>query len=269
MTNTETDGLYASISAAASGFKVAMTPEEVAELAVRSDFGDDELRAVESVFAYLAKTQHDKTIDTLLRMSRLPQKGPKTFEGFDFKRIQGRDAAAIRKLSSLANLHARKNIAFIGPGGIGKTHLAQAYARECCLNGYKTYYLKATELKDRLERSIESGNPAKAVNFLVKPSCLVIDEIGRCTFNRACTDMFFDIIDRRYEKEGPNILILTSNTPPVNWDEFFTGDETLMCTLDRIFDRASVFMMKGASFRGSECETFSVESVPQAIKLSR
>ena len=42
-----------------------------------------------------------------------------------------------------------------------------------------------------------------------------------------------------------------------------------MCTLDRVFDRASVFMMKGASFRGAECETLSVESAPQAAKLGK
>ena len=163
----------------------------------------------------------------------------------------------------------RKTIDGTGPGGIGKTHLAQAYGRECCLMGYKTYYLKASELRDKMERALELGNPAKVVSSLVKPACLIIDEVGRCTFGRECTDMFFDVIDRRYEKEGPNALILTSNTPPVNWDEFFTGDDTLLCTLDRVFDRASVFMMKGASFRGAECETFSVETMPQAIKLSK
>ncbi|MEY8341667.1 ATP-binding protein [Adlercreutzia muris] len=80
------------------------------------------------------------------------------------------------------------------------------------------------------------------------------------TFHKACTDPFFDVVDRRYEKECPNTMILTSNTPTNNWDEFFTGDDTLLCTLDRLFDRASVFMMRGASFRGAELEIFSVSS---------
>ena len=93
-------------------------------------------------------------------------------------------------------------------------------------------------------------------------------EIGRCTFDRACTNLFFDIVDRRYEKEVPNTLILTSNTPVNNWDEFLEGDsDTLVCTLDRIFDKASVYMMRGPSFRGAGCETFSVEAVPSVSKL--
>lgn len=62
-------------------------------------------------------------------------------------------------------------------------------------------------------------------------------------------------------------MILTSNTPVSNWNEFFKGDETLLCTLDRIFDRATVFIMKGASYRGKELETLTVESSPMAAKL--
>lgn len=260
---------YAAISAAAASLKMDLPAEELAELAVREDLGDEELAAVRKVFEHLAERRHEATIEMLLRLSRLPQKSPKAFDGFDFSRIQGRDAEALRKLPSLANLHARKSIAFIGPGGIGKTHLAQAYGRECCMQGYKTYYLKASELRDKLRRAAESGAPSRAIGTLVKPSCLIVDEVGRCTFDRECTDIFFDVVDRRYEKEGPNTLILTSNTPVNNWDQFFTGDDALLCTLDRIFDKASVFVMRGPSYRGAGCDTFSVEAVPSVTKLRR
>ncbi|MBQ9058158.1 MAG: ATP-binding protein [Atopobiaceae bacterium] len=263
-----TTALYTHISERGASFGVEMSAEELAELAVRLDMGKDELMALEAIFTYLADKHHEQVIETLLKMSRLPQKVPKTFEDFDFERIRGRDAMALRKLPALSNLHARKNLAFIGPGGIGKTHLAQAYGRACCLEGYKAYYLKATELRDKLKKAADSGSTSRMVASLVKPSCLIIDEVGRCTFDKPCTDLFFDIVDRRYEKDCANTMILTSNTPTNNWDEFFTGDDTLLCTLDRLFDRASVFMMKGASFRGAELEIFSVESSPSAIKMN-
>ena len=265
----DTTALFGRISEHASSLGTGISPSELAELAVRGDMGADELEAIDAVFAYLDGKRHDQVIQTLLKLSRLPQKAPKTFEGFDFDRIGGKDAAALRKLPTLSNLHARKNLAFIGPGGIGKTHLAQAYGRQCCLNGFKAYYLKATELRDKLSRAVEARRTSRAVASLVKPSCLIIDEVGRCTFDRACTDLFFDIVDRRYEKDVPNTMILTSNAPVSNWDEFFTGDETLLCALDRIFDRATVFIMKGASFRGAELETLTVESSAMAARLSK
>lgn len=175
--------------------------------------------------------------------------------------------AALGKLPSLADLYAHRNVAFVGPGGIGKTHLAQAYGRECCMRGLKTYYIKATELRDRFQKAVQRGNTSRVVSSLVKPSCLIVDEVGRCVYDRPCTDLFFDVVDRRYEKEGPNAMVLTSNIAPSGWDEFFTGDDTLLCALDRLFDKASVFVMRGPSYRGRELDTYSVEAVPQAVKV--
>lgn len=148
-----------------------------------------------------------------------------------------------------------------------ETHLAQAYGRECCMRGLKTYYIKATELRDRFQKAVQRGNTSRVVSSLVKPSCLIVDEVGRCVYDRPCTDLFFDVVDRRYEKEGPNAMVLTSNIAPSGWDEFFTGDDTLLCALDRLFDKASVFVMRGPSYRGRELDTYSVEAVPQAVKV--
>ena len=70
--------------------------------------------------------------------------------------------------------------------------------------------------------------------------------------------MFFDIIDRRYNKELPNTLILTSNKSPDKWSEFFSEDSSLLCALDRIFDDAVVYVIKGDSYRGKNLETYSI-----------
>ena len=258
---------YALASEAAARLGLRLTAAEVATLASDHDMGGAELGALAVTFDYLAEKRRLASTGTLLRLSRLPRREPKTFDGFDFSRIQGRDAGALAKLPALADLYARRNVAFIGPGGIGKTHLAQAYGRECCMRGLKTYYVKANELRDRFQRAAERGSAQRAVATLVKPSCLIVDEVGRCVFDRACTDLFFDVIDRRYEKEGPNAMIPASNVAPSSWDEFFTGDETLLCALDRVFDKASVFMMRGPSYRGRGLDTYSVEAVPQATKV--
>lgn len=258
---------YALASEAAARLGPRLTAAEVAALASDHDMGDAELGALAVTFDYLAEKRRRASIETLLRLSRLPRREPKTFDGFDFSRTRGRDAGALAKLPALADLYAHRNVAFIGPGGIGKTHLAQAYGRECCMRGLKTYYVKANELRDRFQRAAERGSAQRAVATLARPSCLIVDEVGRCVFDRACTDLFFDVIDRRYEKEGPNTMILTSNMAPSSWNEFLAGDEALLCALDRVFDKASVFMMRGPSYRGRGLDTYSVEAVPQATKV--
>ena len=250
----------------ASALGLSIGAEELAAFASGRDLGGGEPAAIADLLAHLVEKRKESTIETLLRLSRLPRREPRTFGNFDFSRIQGRDAGALGKLPALADLHARRNVAFIGPGGIGKTHLAQAYGHECCLRGLKTYYLKATELRDRLSRAVERGNASKVIGTLVKPSCLIIDEVGRCVFDKGRADLISGAVDRRHGKEAPNTLIPASNVAPSGWDEFFTGDDTLLCASGRVFDKASVLVMRGPSFRGRGLDTFSVEALPQATR---
>ena len=221
---------------------------------------------IERLFAALEEKKQQTTIDTLLRLSRLPVKAPKTFDNFDFSRIQGKDAPSVRSLSTLSEIHAGKNIAFIGPPGVGKTHLAEAYGRACCMQGIKAYFLKATELNEKFLYARKYGKEAQLINFLIKPGCLMIDEIGRCAFDRESTSMFFDMIDRRYEKEGSNCMIFTSNKQPNDWNEFFRCDDDLKAALDRLFDNAKVITIKGESYRGRKREILAVEAGRGPIK---
>lgn len=198
-------GMYGRIGELAAHLGLKAGAEGIAALAAERGFGEAELSAIEAVLAQEAGERKAASVDTLIRLSRLPKRGPRTFEGFDFSRIQGRDVKALRALPELSDLVAARSIAFIGPEGIGKTHLAQAYGYECCRQGYRTYCLKATELRDRLVKAASSRSTLKCVSSLMKRPCLIIDEIGRCTFGRDCTDLFFGIVDRRYEKEGAEL----------------------------------------------------------------
>ena len=229
----------------------------------------DQLDAVYKVLSHLSEQKNETIIQTLLNMSRLPLKEPKTFDSFDFDHVHGKQVEALKNLPSLTAVYAKKNLAFIGPQGVGKTHLAMAYGRECCLKGMKTYFLKATELNQKFVDAVKYGREGSVVNGLVKPTCLIIDEIGRCVFNKESTRMFFDMIDRRYNKEGPSIMIFTSNKGPDKWSEFFSEDSSLLCALDRIFDDATVFMMKGDSYRGKKLETIPIETgrIKTGVKL--
>lgn len=259
-------GPYERIREDADALGLSLPEDEMAALAERLGMGARELDAVGGVLSYLAERKRQNKVDMYLRMSRLPLKAPKTFANFDFGRLRGDERSAIEELPAMAGLYARRNIAFIGPEGVGKTHLAQAYARECCERGMQSYYIKARELRDKLVAAIKTGREGNVVSALSRASCLVIDEIGRCVFDRECTDLLFHVVDLRCEREDPNTMILTSNYGADRWGEFFTGSSTLLCTLDRIFDRAAVFVVKGPSFRGAGLETYALETAPVTAK---
>ena len=241
--------------------KIKMTSEEFANFALENELTQQDLDAISKVFDFLAKRKDEASIQMMLKLSKLPLKSPKTFENFNFAEVHGKNTDQLKGLQTLSTLYSHRNIALIGPAGTGKTHIAMAYGYECCQHKLKTYFVKMTELNDMFTEARQYGKTGKLITNLVKPSCLIIDEVGHCVFDKENTRMFFDLVDRRYNKEGPYTMIFTSNKQPSQWKQNFCEDDSLLCALDRIFDDALIFNLRGNSYRGRNCESYSLTTI--------
>jgi len=240
--------------------KIDMTMAEFARFTEDAILDPEQINAIEKIFKYLGEKKIETTKQTIFKMSRLPLKDVKTFENFDFSIIKGKDIDRLKTLPSLSAIYSRKNLAFIGPAGTGKTHLAQAFGYECCMHGMKTYFIKMSELRDKFTQARRTGKEAAVLNGLVRPTCLIVDEVGHCEFDKENTRLFFDLIDRRYNRESFGNIVFTSNKNPALWRDNFNEDDALLCALDRIFDDATVFNIKGESYRGRKTETVSLST---------
>lgn len=228
--------------------------------------GEREPGAVADVSAHLAERRRQNKVGTCPETGRLPPEAPKTFANFDFDRLRGADRAAIERPPAMADPCARRSLASVGPEGPGKTHLARAYARGCCERGMQSYHVKARELRDKLASSVRSGGGGCAAGTLARANCLAVDEIGRCVFDKERAELLLRIVDRRCEREDPNTTIPASSFGADRWGEFLAGGPTLLCTLDRIFDNATVFMARGPSLRGAGLRTYAAGTAPVAAR---
>ena len=254
-----TEFSYENIAKSIDVLRLNLSMAELAKLSEEKALTPNQIFALDTLLEYLREKKIQTTISTLLKMSRLPLKNPRTFDNFDFSVIKGKDADRLKALPSLSAIHAHKNLAFIGPAGVGKTHLAQAFGYECCQQGLKTYFIKMSELRDKFTSARRNGKEASVLNGLVRPSCLIIDEVGHCEFDKENTRLFFDLIDRRYNKEGSYNIVFTSNKNPSQWRDIFNEDDALLCALDRIFDDATVFTIRGESFRGRKLDKVALQ----------
>lgn len=252
--------LFEKIQKDADMIGIDLPSGELAALMQESNASVESIEAVAKVFEYLQNKKWEATVTMYMNTSRLPRKNLRTFDNFDFSRLKGKDVVELKNLQTLSTLHAHRNLAFIGPPGIGKTHLAQAYGTECCHRGFKAYFLTFTELNQKLLAARRTDRVGSAINGMVKPACLIIDEVGECVLDQENTRIFFDVVNRRYNKEGPGSIVFTSNVQPDQWSSFFSDNQSLLCALDRLFDTALVCTMKGTSYRGRGRTTLAVET---------
>ena len=143
-------------------------------------------------------------------------------------------------------LDERANRVFIGPPGVGKTHLAIAIALKAVAAGYKALFTTTLTLVEALEIAELKGELKKKIASLLKFDLLVVDELGYLPMNRQGTYNLFQLINGLYEFRS---VILTTNKDFTNWGEFLREDNVAVPIVDRLIHHSQVFMLGGESYR--------------------
>jgi DNA replication protein DnaC len=173
----------------------------------------------------------------------------KTLDQYDFAFATGAPRKQIMELASLAFIERGENVVFLGPSGVGKTHIAIALGYLATQKGFKTRFLTAADLVPMLEAAQRQGRYREVMHRAVNAyKLLVVDEIGyHLPLNREQANLFFQVVARRYEHGS---MILTSNLTFGSWDGAFGGDSVLTAAmLDRVLHHATIITINGESYR--------------------
>jgi DNA replication protein DnaC len=182
-----------------------------------------------------------------LRLAGFPVQ--KSLESFDFAFQPSLDASVVRDLATLKFIHNAENVVFLGPPGVGKTHLAIGLGMSAVKEGFRVYFTNATSLIERLTRANHERTLEDKIKGISRYNLLIIDEIGYLPFTNEGAHCFFQLISRRYERTS---TIFTSNKSYGNWGEIFSDHVIAAAILDRILHHCTTVNVKGDSYRLKE-----------------
>ena len=206
-----------------------------------------EITAIEAIDSLLSEeysTRETRRIDIALRTSKLLP--IKTLESFDFSFQPSLDRERIAALAQLDFIRRAEVVHFLGPPGTGKSHLAAALGVAAVKAGMQVYRATLAELVEVLAKAERQGQLAEKIRFYARSSLLIVDEIGYLPITQGGANLFFQLVNARYEKGA---MIMTSNRGFAEWGDVFGDPVVAIALLDRLLHHAVVVQIEGASYR--------------------
>lgn len=170
----------------------------------------------------------------------------KTIDTFDFAHPSKIPKQQILAAMKLSFLETARGLVFIGPTGVGKTHLAIALGYAAATAGVRTRYTRAVDMINHLIASQADNSLHNVMLLYERPRLLIIDEVGYLPFDKHGSNHFFNVISSRYERGS---VILTTNRAFKDWGTIFHDNTVASAIIDRLVHHSDVIKIEGASYR--------------------
>lgn len=170
----------------------------------------------------------------------------KEIEDFDFDYQPSINKQEIMELNTLGFLERHDNILFLGPSGVGKTHLAVSIGITAAKKRYSVYFISCHDLITQLNKAQYENKLDKRIKHFCGYELLIIDEIGYLPIDKQGANLLFQLIAKRYEKKS---TIITTNMTFNKWGEVFNDNTLANAILDRLVHHSSIINITGNSYR--------------------
>src|SRR5476651_625527 len=170
----------------------------------------------------------------------------KTLDNFDFAFNPKMNRSLVFDLATGAFIDRREDALFLGPGGAGKSHLAQAIGQAAIQQGYRVLYRETHILLDDLAEAVVDGSRKEFMESLATVPLLIIDDFGMRKLPLTAAEDLLEIVMRRYERAS---TLVTSNRPVEDWGKLLGDVAAVTAMLDRILHHGHVLKCGPRSWR--------------------
>jgi DNA replication protein DnaC len=189
--------------------------------------------------------RHASRVKRLIKAAKFP--ALKTFDTFDWSHPASINKALLLKFArDMDFVEKREHLIFIGPGGVGKTHLATAFGVAACQKEFRTFFTTAADMINHLVAAHADHSLGRALKKYTAPRLLIIDELGYMPLDKHGRDLFFQVISKRADTGS---VILTTNKAFKDWGEVFLDNAVATAIAERLVEHGEAIKIEGSSYR--------------------
>jgi len=170
----------------------------------------------------------------------------KTLDNFDFTFNPKLNRSLVFDLATGTFIDRREDALFLGPGGTGKSHLAQAIGQAAILQGHKVLYRETHILLEEVAEATLDGTRKQYMESISGVALLIIDDFGMRKLPQTAAEDLLEIVMRRYERVS---TLLTSNRPVDDWGKLLADVAAVGAMLDRLLHHGHVLKCGPKSWR--------------------
>src|SRR5207247_2461539 len=192
--------------------------------------GSSMLEVLTTLIGLEQTVRQQRALQRRLGQARLPK--PKTLAEYDFQFPKRIPKAAILRWFDCDFIEQHGCAVLIGPTGTGKSHLLTALGYTAVERGHSVNHTRVVDMINHLTAAQLHGSLGKTLRSYVRPSLLLLDELGYLPIDKHGADLLFQVVAARYELGS---IVITTNRPFREWGKLFDVDNTLATALiDRL-----------------------------------
>jgi DNA replication protein DnaC len=170
-------------------------------------------------------------------------------DAYDFDYPKSIDRDLVERAATLDFVADKTNCVFVGPSGVGKTHLANAIGQLACLRGHRVRFTTAADLVNDLVAGQAKNTLSRRLAAWASYDLLLVDELGYLSFDARGADLLYQVFNRRYQRAA---TIVTTNLPFKEWGKLFPSAAAASAIADRLVHKGLLIRITGKSRRSDQ-----------------